>query len=105
MILTREEKAILIIILISLFLGCFIYFFTSFKDTIKIENKTTGQININNATINEINKLSGIGDVLARRIIEYREKNKGFKNINELKKIKGITAKKFEKIRKHITIE
>jgi len=102
MLLTKEERAILLIIIISFFSGCLIYFFVSFQNKIRIENKTHGLININIATKEEIDKLPGIGEVLADRIIEYRKQKNGFKNINELKEIKGITAKKFEKIKKYI---
>ncbi|HPD18893.1 MAG TPA: helix-hairpin-helix domain-containing protein [Candidatus Goldiibacteriota bacterium] len=105
MILTREEKTILLIILTSLILGCVIYFFTSFKEKIKVENKAEGQINLNTASMEEIDKLPGIGKTISLRIIEYREKNNGFKNTEELKKIKGITEKKFEKIRKYVKTE
>ncbi len=105
MLLTKEERTILLIIIISFFAGCLVYFFTTFKNKIKIENKTPGLININSATKEEIDKIPGIGEILANRIIEYRIKNNGFKHINELKEIKGITAKKFEKIKKHIKVE
>ena len=107
MLLSREEKAIILIIVISLISGCLIYFFTSFNRKIKKENiiKYPVYININKANINELDKLPGIGKTIAQRIVDYREKNNGFKNIEELKNIKGITNKKLEKIIKYIKIE
>lgn len=101
---TKEEKVILIIILISFLIGILLYFLFSYNKMIKKENIVRGKININIATVEEIDKLPGIGKIIAKRIIEYREENNGFKQIEELKKIKGITEKKFEKIKKYIEV-
>ncbi|MCX7994645.1 MAG: helix-hairpin-helix domain-containing protein [candidate division WOR-3 bacterium] len=62
------------------------------------------QISINSASLEEIELLPGIGPALARRIIEYRERNGGFKEISEIKKVKGIGEKLFEKIRPYIKL-
>ncbi|HZK57663.1 MAG TPA: helix-hairpin-helix domain-containing protein, partial [Clostridia bacterium] len=67
-----------------------------------IEN--TNLININRANIMELKELSGIGDVLAGRIIEYRNEKGGFKSIEELKNVGGIGDKKFNDIKDKITI-
>lgn len=62
-------------------------------------------ININTATAEELMTLDGIGEVTARKIIEYREKNNGFINVDELTKVDGIGEAKLEKIRSFITTE
>lgn len=62
-------------------------------------------ININTATKEEIMVLPSIGDALSDRIIEYRESNGGFKNIEEIKNVYGIGGKTFEKIKDFITLE
>ena len=49
-------------------------------------------------------KLTGIGPALAGRIIEYRESNGAFKSIEEIKKVRGIGEKTFEKMRDEITV-
>lgn len=67
------------------------------------ESNITNKININNASKDMLMKLDGIGEVYAERIIDYREKNK-FKNIEEIKNIKGIGDKTFENIKDKITI-
>lgn len=68
------------------------------------EAEYDGLININSANLEELKKISGVGDVKAQSIIEYREKNGGFKSIDEIKNIDGIGEKTFEKIKDKITI-
>ncbi len=63
----------------------------------------SGLININYATKDELKTLSGIGDVIADRIIEYRTGNK-FKNKEDIKSVKGIGDAIFEKIEPYITV-
>jgi len=48
--------------------------------------------------------LSGIGQVLAQRIIDYRTTNGPFSQIEDLMKVSGIGAKRFEAIRERITV-
>lgn len=60
------------------------------------------KININTATKEQLMSLDGIGEVYSLRIIEYREK-KRFTNIEEIKNVKGIGEKTFEKIKDKIT--
>lgn len=68
------------------------------------EAEYDGLININLANLEELKKISGVGDVKAQSIIEYREKNGGFKSIDEIKNIDGIGEKTFEKIKDKITL-
>ena len=64
----------------------------------------TNKISINKATLNELQKLTGIGKTKAQAIIDYRNKNGSFKTIEELKKVSGIGNSTFEKIKNDITI-
>lgn len=63
-----------------------------------------GIININTATISELQNITGVGEVKAQSIINYREKNGGFKSIEEIKNVDGIGDKTFEKIKDQISI-
>lgn len=63
-----------------------------------------GIININTASLEELQKINGVGEVKAKSIINYREKNGGFKSIDEMKNIEGIGDKTFEKMKDQITI-
>lgn len=64
----------------------------------------TGKINLNNASNSQLDSLPGIGSAYAQRIIDYREANGGFHSIEEIKNIKGIGEKTFEKLKDLITI-
>jgi len=60
-------------------------------------------ININTASENSLMSLPGIGEVYAKRIIEYRNA-KRFNSIEEIKNIQGIGDKTFDKLKDLITI-
>jgi len=62
------------------------------------KKKTTLLLDINKADKEALMTLPGIGNVLATRIIEYREINGEFKNNKELQKVSGIGEKKFKNI-------
>ena len=67
-------------------------------------SQSSGKINLNSASLSQLDTLSGIGPVYAQRIIDYRNANNGFKSIEEIKNIKGIGDKTFEKFKDKITI-
>ena len=61
-------------------------------------------ININSASLSELQNINGIGEVKAQSIIDYREKKGGFKSIEDIKNVEGIGDKTFEKIKDKISI-
>ena len=61
-------------------------------------------ININHATCQELKSLPGIGEVIAKNIVDYREKYGLFSKEEDLKNVKGIGEKKYETIKDMITI-
>lgn len=75
--------------------------------TTTFTNSTTSikLININTATAEELEKLPGIGPAKAQAIIDYRNKFGGFKTIEEIKNVKGIGEKTYEKLKDLITIK
>lgn len=69
------------------------------------DSKTGGdRININTATAEELTALPGIGETIAKRIIEYREKSGDFLNIEEIMEVNGIGEGKFEAIKDMIVV-
>ena len=62
------------------------------------------KISLNNATIEELETLPGIGNSKAVEIINYREEHGGFKTIEELQEISGIGSVTFEKLKDLVTI-
>lgn len=63
------------------------------------------KININKATQEQLSTLYGIGEVKAKAIIEYREKNGGFKSIDDLGNVDGIGSKTVDKLRDKVDIK
>lgn len=73
--------------------------------TIEVEEeKEETLININKASVNELMTLPGLGEVKAKEIVDYREKNGPFKNKEALLLVKGIGEKIYENLKDKITI-
>ena len=62
------------------------------------------QVNLNTATVAQLETLPGIGAATAKRIVEHRQKNGGFKKIEELMNVKGIGEKSFLKLKPLVTV-
>jgi competence protein ComEA len=61
-------------------------------------------VNLNTATVADLEKLPGIGPATAARIVEYRQKNGAFKKAEELMNIQGIGEKTFLKLKSLVTV-
>jgi competence protein ComEA len=95
------NKLIFVLLLSSVFLT------TStnlvFADTAKgkVSQKLMTQVNLNTATLEQLETLPGVGKKKAAAIIEYRTKNGKFKSVDDLVNVKGVGKKMLEKIKKH----
>jgi comEA protein len=61
-------------------------------------------VNVNKATIDELVKVRGIGPVMAKRIVEHRDKNGAFKSIDDLTQVQGIGGNKLQRIKDQVTV-
>jgi competence protein ComEA len=77
--------------------------YISSEDENVISSNSSGLININTASANELMSLPGIGQVYAQRIIDYRS-SKLFSSIEEITNVDGIGEKTFNKMKDLITI-
>ena len=65
---------------------------------------TGPKVNINRASVTELQQLSGVGQKKAEAIIQYREQNGSFKTVNDLQNVKGIGPKLLEKNRARLAL-
>jgi len=64
----------------------------------------SGLVNINTATLEELDTLDGVGPATAQKIIDYRTAHGGFKTIEEIKEVPGIGDAKFAAMQDSITV-
>jgi competence protein ComEA len=62
-----------------------------------------GAVNLNTATLAQLDGLPGVGPVLAQRILDYRAKHGGFRSTAELKQIEGISDARYEHLKDLVT--
>lgn len=65
---------------------------------------TSGKVNINTATVEQLTTLKGVGEATAQKIIDYRQQNGSFKTIEDLKNVSGIGDKRYAALKDSITV-
>jgi competence protein ComEA len=63
-----------------------------------------GLVNLNTATIDQLQTLPGVGPVLAQRIIEYREQHGSFASVADLRNVSGIGDARYNELRTRVTV-
>jgi competence protein ComEA len=63
-----------------------------------------GKLNLNTATAAQLDKLPGVGPVLAERIVAYRESKGGFHNVGELRQVDGIGDAKYAELKDLVVV-
>ncbi len=61
-------------------------------------------VDLNQATLRELDRLPGIGPVLAARIVEYRQHRGGFRRVSDLQAVTGIGEKKYSALKDLVTV-
>lgn len=77
---------------------------TASKKSPKANPSSSRKVAINQATQAQIEELNGVGPTLAKRILEWRQRNGKFQSIQDLLKVKGIGQKKLEKFQHQIEL-
>lgn len=100
--LTHQERWVILFLITVALVGLGINFLVKKNSqviVISYLNQDIGKIDINEADIDTLKGIKGVGEKLAKEIISYRNQRGGFKDIEELKNIKGIGKSKYEAIK------
>ena len=119
--LTKQEKVILIFLASTFITGLGVSSYKKSQQSVKLQvqpykiNTAREEadkfiedyslININSLEIDQLNRLPGVGDKIAARIVDYRKRHGPFRAKEELMQVKGIGEKKFEKIKDLIILK
>jgi competence ComEA-like helix-hairpin-helix protein len=106
--LTRQEKQVILFLGAVALSGALLSFLLKVNKEIKycvrVDNKLI-KIDLNRAGWEELSSAQGVSEKLARRIVEYRLGHGGFKDLQELKEVKGIGERRYEKFRELFFVE
>ena len=88
----------------TLILGSVVLVPKIFVDDYEPITETNGLININTASLDELQTLKGIGEILGQRIIDYRNEYGYFQSIEDIQLVSGIKSSIYEQIKDFITV-
>jgi len=106
--LTQEERRVVLFLIGITLAGLGINYCTKKhtpNETVTCLSADIGKVDINKADKELLMGVPGIGEKLARRILEYREQQNGLRQIEELKNVKGVTNYRYEKIKEHLILK
>jgi competence protein ComEA len=109
--LTKQERSVLIALGFIFLIGTCIHYacqkspqitrFVNLMDSERVYYK----INLNRASVEDLVRVPYIGELTARKIVEFRERNGPFQRIEDIQQVDGIRAKNFERFRRHLKVK
>lgn len=63
-----------------------------------------GKVNLNTATLAQLDTLPGVGPVLAQRILDHREEHGGFRSVSDLRQVGGVGDTRYEQLKDLVTV-
>ena len=108
--LTKDEQRVLWVLAIVIFVGAVVEYsfkkYPQLRDVINLIDtpKLYPQIDVNRASLEDLVSLPYIGNYTAAEIIKYRELNGPFTSLEQLKAVKGIRDKNFERFKDFLKI-
>ncbi|VAX35181.1 hypothetical protein MNBD_UNCLBAC01-947 [hydrothermal vent metagenome] len=109
--LTQQERYVLFILAAVLFVGTLLQLsfkkYPELKDIVNLidSDHIYHKINLNTATAEDLESLPYIGQYTAQNIIKYRQEHGSFMSIKEIKNVKGIRDKNYERFKKYLKIK
>lgn len=100
--LTEEERRVILFLLSIALIGAGLNFLAKIYSPVKSAvflSPDIAKINLNTADKQLLMSVSGIGGIIAQRILDYREAQGAFSSLDELQKIKGMNQGRFAKIK------
>ena len=101
--MTGRREALMRLLALLALTSHFVFVASAMAQTKK--EPPTEPLDLNAATVEQLQKLPGIGPTTAKAIVRFREKSGPFRRVEDLLAIRGITKKKLEKIRPLVTVK
>ena len=102
--MTRLKKSVTVFVMLSVMVLFAGNVYAAEKTAAKSAAGSQKLININTAGVEQLVKLPRVGEKIAQRIIDYREKNGKFKKLEDLMKVSGIGEKTFKGFEEMLTL-
>jgi len=107
---TRQERIVLILLAFTMLVGSVLHFafkkYPQLKDIVNFvdSDRIYHKVDINTASLEKLVAIPYIGPYTGQQIIEYRRKNGPFASIQEIKSVKGIKEKNYDRFSKYLKV-
>jgi competence protein ComEA len=105
--ITQEERKVLIFLMAVALAGAGASYAVKVNSAVRHIvhlDEDFGKVDLNSADEELLKSVPGIGEKIARRIVELRSENAGFSDLEQLKDIKGITSARFNKLKNYLVV-